>query len=239
MFEEPGQHADYEAKSLERQEYIAAIVHLYRGELYRANAWRMRLDNTTNWSIITTAGLMTFSFDGQNHTHWVLIIGMLLITAFLSFEARRFRFFDVWRYRVRKIEENFYGPILRRDPVSPDAAWGSRVAEDLLHPVFKISFRAAIRARFVRNYWVIYAALIGGWVLKVLLQPTPVQTWAELEANLGGGIIPWQLPIGVVSFLVLNLIGVWALFPRSALSEESYWAHGHGGPDRDLSDLDR
>lgn len=239
MFEEPGQHADYEAKSLERQEYIAAIVHLYRGELYRANSWRMRLDNTTNWSIITTAGLMTFSFDGQNHTHWVLIIGMLLITAFLSFEARRFRFFDVWRYRVRKIEENFYGPILRRDPVSPDAAWGARVAEDLLHPVFKISFRAAFRARFVRNYWVIYAALVGGWVLKVLLLPEPVETWAQLKANLSGGIIPWQLPVGIVAAVIVNLMVVWALFPRSALSEDSYWGHGQTGPDRDISDLDR
>jgi uncharacterized membrane protein len=239
MFEEPGQHADYEAKSLERQEYIAAIVHLYRGELYRANSWRMRLDNTTNWSIITTAGLMTFSFDGQGHTHWVLIIGMLLITAFLSFEARRFRFFDVWRYRVRKIEENFYGPILRRDPVSPDAAWGARVAEDLLHPVFKISFRAAFRARFVRNYWVIYAALIGGWILKVMLQPTPVESWSECQAKLGGGVIPWWLPVAIVALLTANLAVVYLFFPRSALSEDSYWSPGEGHHTRDLSDLDR
>ena len=35
---------------------LTVLAHLYRGELYRANSWRMRLDNTTNWAVITTAG---------------------------------------------------------------------------------------------------------------------------------------------------------------------------------------
>ena len=58
---------DLESDPLTRPEYISAIVHLYRGELHRANAWRMRLDNTTNWAVLTTAGLLTFSFgDGRD-----------------------------------------------------------------------------------------------------------------------------------------------------------------------------
>lgn len=238
MFEEPRENANYESRSLDRDEYIAAIVHLYRGELYRANSWRMRLDNTTNWSIITTAGLLTFTFGGSYHTHWVLLIGMLLITAFLSFEARRFRFFDVWRYRVRKIEENFYGPILRRDPVSTDRIWGSRVAEDLLHPVFKMTYRAAFRARLVRNYWVIYLALLGGWVLKVLLEPTPVNSFDQFKMNLGAGVIPWQLPIAVVLVLAFNLLAVFLFFPRSPISEEAYWSTDEGVHEREVSNLD-
>lgn len=221
--DDPAGRADYESLSLNRQEYIAAIVHLYRGELHRATVWRMRLDNTTNWSIITVAGLLTFSFDGQNHSHWVLLVGILLLTSFLSIEARRFRFFDVWRYRVRKIEENFYGPILRRDPISPDRIWGDRVAEDLLHPVFKISYRAALRARFTRNYWVMYSVLLGGWCLKVLLEPNVVRSMDDLKANLSTGIIPWQFPILIaVVVAVMMLVTVFA-FPRAPLNEESYW----------------
>jgi len=215
--------ADYESDSLNRQEYIAAIVHLYRGELHRATVWRMRLDNTTNWSIITVAGLLTFSFDGQNHSHWVLLVGVLLLTSFLSIEARRFRFFDVWRYRVRKIEENFYGPILRRDVVSPDRVWGDRVAEDLLHPVFKISYRAALRARFTRNYWVLYSVLLGGWCLKVMLEPSPVHSFADLRANLSGGVIPWWIPAMVAASIAVMMVVTAFAFPKAPINEESYW----------------
>jgi uncharacterized membrane protein len=221
--EKPQTRADYEGTSISRQEYLSAIVHLYRGELDRATVWRMRLDNTTNWSIITTAGLLTFSFDGQHHTHWVLLVGILLITAFLSIEARRFRFFDVWRYRVRKIEENFYGPILRRDPISPDQIWGEKVAEDLLHPIFKISYRAALRARFTRNYWVIYLTLLGGWALKVMLEPIPAHSWGDIRSNLSSGIIPWQVPVGLVVLVLLVMLVTVFFFPRAPLNEDSYW----------------
>ncbi len=119
--------ADYESTPLSRQEYISAIVHLYRGELYRATSWRIRLDNTTNWAVLTTAGLLSLSFGAASHSHVVLLVGMALISVFWAFEARRYRFADIWYSRVRKIEENFYGPILRRDPVSPMRHWGALV----------------------------------------------------------------------------------------------------------------
>ena len=32
---------------------MGAIAHLYRGEVYRSTIWRTRLDNTTNWAIVT------------------------------------------------------------------------------------------------------------------------------------------------------------------------------------------
>ena len=70
-----------------------------------------------------------------------------------SMYRRRYQMFDIWRSRVRKIEENFYGPILRRNPVSPHREWGERVARDLFLPRYKTSFLVALRARLVRNYW--------------------------------------------------------------------------------------
>lgn len=236
----PADRADYESASLSRQEYINAIVHLYRGELHRATVWRLRLDNTTNWSIITTAGLLTFAFDGRNHSHWVLLTGILLLTSFLSIEARRFRFFDVWRYRVRRIEENFYGPILQRDPVSPDRGWGDRVAEDLLHPVFKISYRAALRARFIRNYWVLYLVLLGGWLLKIMHEPEVAHSFEGIKQNLqGGSVVPWQVPVAVFCSIVLVMLVTVLFFPKAPLNEDSYWTQT---PDahykREIGDLD-
>lgn len=234
---EPGQRRpDYEGEHITRSEYIAAIVHLYRGELFRANSWRMRLDTTTNWAILTTAGLLSFTFGGPGHTHWVLLTGIPLISALLGFEARRFRFFDVWRYRVRKIEENFYGPILRRDPVSPDEIWGDKVAEDLLQPSFHIGYRAALRARFIRNYWIIYFVLITSWGLKVVLDPVPAHSWADLKANLGSGALPWWLPLCIMG-TVLAFVAVMVLwFPRADSGEESYWSSPP--PGRELPAID-
>ena len=136
-----GSTPDFEGKALSRSEYISAVVHFYRGELHRATLWRIRLDTTTNWAIISVMGLITFSLGGPTRSHVGILAGMALVTTFLWIEARRFRFFDVWRYRVRRIEENFYGPILHRDPVSPDMAWGDRVADDLLHPMFAVEFQ--------------------------------------------------------------------------------------------------
>lgn len=235
----PPDRADYESKSLTRQEYIAAIVHLYRGELHRATVWRVRLDNTTNWSIITTAALLTFAFDGQHHSHWVLLAGILLLTSFLSIEARRFRFFDVWRYRVRRIEENFYGPILQRDPVSPDKGWGDRVAEDLLHPMFKLSYRAALRARFVRNYWVLYMVLLGGWLLKVMHEPEVARDFEGFKRNLqGGSVVPWQVPVGIFLLVLIVMIVTVLFFPKAPLNEESYWSQEKIPPRREIGDLD-
>lgn len=227
---------DYESTPLSRAEYISALVHLYRGELHRANSWRIRLDNTTNWAVLTTAWLFTFSFGETSHSHWTLLIGMALISVFLIFEARRLRFADVWRARVRKIEENFYGPILRRDPVSPQAEWGALVAEDLFHPRFKISRLGAIRARLTRNYWAMYLVLLFAWVVKVFVHPHPAPDWANVRDRLAMGVLPWWLPLAYVVLFVSVLLSVVLFGPRPEDSDTIWTDDSH--PDEPLSSLD-
>ena len=124
----------FEREPLTRSEYISAMVHLYRGEQHRAQVWRTRLDTTTNWAVISMGALLSYAFSGLDRRHEVLVLGMYMIFTMLVFESRRFRFYDVWRNRVRRIEENFYVPILRRDLTSPVENWGFYVAEDLLNP---------------------------------------------------------------------------------------------------------
>jgi uncharacterized membrane protein len=217
----------FEDYPLTRQEYIAAIVHLYRGELSRANVWRTRLDMTTNWAIVTSAGLLSYTFGDATHSHSILLLGNLLILMLLGYEARRFRLFDVWRARVRMIEENFYGPILRRDLVSPKQGWGRLVAKDLLSPEYKISFFEALRARLLRNYYPIFLLLLLAWGAKVAIHPGAVHGWEGLAANLrhglGGAQSLWPLPIFLLAGLHLFLLAV-ALFVRPKGSrDEAYW----------------
>ena len=215
---------DYESSPLDRNTYVTAIIHLYRGEMARANAWRQRLDQTTNWAIFTTATALGFAFNDQGHSHFSLQFANLLLLTLLQLEARRFRFFDVWRARVRKIEENFYGPILRRDPESPEAHWGELVARDLLAPRFKITRFAAVRARLVRNYWAIYAVLLVTWVVHVLTHPKPAQSWEEIRAHLSGGLVPWWVPVACVSTVLVGLVATVVFAPRSPESEREYWS---------------
>ena len=215
----------FEDYPLTRIEYIQAIVHLYRGELSRSNAWRARLDTTTNWAIGATAALLSYTFGDPRHSHVILLLGTALVLMLLGYEARRFRFFDVWRARVRMIEENFYGPILRRDLVSPKQSWGKLVARDLLAPEFKISVWQALRARLARNYFPIFGLLALAWFVKIATadRRPGLRGWAEaIEEGLGGAV-PWWVPVGYLVLLVFSLAAV-LLFVRAPESkEEAYW----------------
>ena len=222
--EERRSPADYESTQLTRPEYISAIVHLYRGELYRATTWRMRLDNTTNWAVLTTAGLLSFAFGLETHSHVVLPLGIVMISVFWALEARRYRYADIWYSRVRKIEENFYGPILRRDPVSPMREWGQLVAEDLFRPRFKITRLEALRARLLRNYWAIYFVLIISWLGKLLIHPDEARSWLEVRSRLEIGVLPWWVPLTGVG-LFLAGIGALLVVTHGARGEElDHWS---------------
>lgn len=213
----------YEDAPLTRNEYITTLVHFYRGELHRATLWRLRLDNTTNWSIISVMGLVTFSLSERGHSHIGILAGMALVYTFLSIEARRFRFFDVWRARGRMLEENFMGPILRRDLKSPTRSWGQLVAEDLLHPSFHITHQQAVRARLTRNYVPLFVLLLACWVLKINLDANAMGEGATMLTVIEHGGIPWWLSLGFVGLLYGYLLFVIIFVSRVAAPEEIYW----------------
>ncbi len=212
---------DFESTPLTRTEYITALSHLYRGEMYRAQSWRNRLDTTSNWAIIATASILTFAFNNPQYSHETLIAGMYINVLFLLLEARRFRFFDVWRARVRMIEENFYGPILRRAPNTSEIGWGEHVAEDLLHPKFKISVWQAIKARLMRNYIYVFALLLLAWVGRIVSlaksDAEPVEIFFQI------GHIPAVIPIAMVAVLYLALLSVVIFTPKVLPPEKGYW----------------
>jgi uncharacterized membrane protein len=227
----------FEGTPLTRVEYIQALVHFYRGELNRATQWRLRLDNTTNWAIFSVMGLITFSLGDPSHSHVAILAGMVLVFTFLSIEARRFRFFDVWRARVRMLEENFYGPILRRDLRSPVSGWGNLVAEDLLHPRFKITYHQAFRARLVRNYIPIFSLLLFSWVIKLLMHPWGVADGSQFFEGMSIGPIAWWFAPLPVLLIYLYLLGILVLVPGTVSPEEEYWG-SKARPQETLSRID-
>jgi uncharacterized membrane protein len=93
------------------------LAHLYRGEMYRSKIWRTRLDSTTNWAVATTGIALSVSFGNAYNSPLPLVLVALMSLIFLTIEARRYRYFDIWRTRVRIMEQSMYVPILRGEGV--------------------------------------------------------------------------------------------------------------------------
>ena len=210
-----GRFEDY---PLTRGEYITALVHLYRGERGRADAWRARLDPTTNWAVATTGAMLSYAFSSPEHSHVTLLLANLLVLIFLGFEARRFRYFDVWRSRVRMIEENFFIPILRRDLISPHGEWREWLAADLDSPMFKITFREAVAVRMRDNYVWIFLVIFFAWVAKIYVHPVPASSSQEALARLSVGPFPSWVILGAVAVFygAAVSLALWARIVRGA-----------------------
>ncbi|MEE4208999.1 MAG: DUF2270 domain-containing protein, partial [Parvularcula sp.] len=101
---------DNECRNFSSSE-MGAIAHLYRGEVYRSTIWRTRLDATTNWSVVSLGLALTISYQSPDSSALPLFLVSLLIGVFLYLEARRYRYFNVWRARARWLEINFYAPL--------------------------------------------------------------------------------------------------------------------------------
>ncbi len=233
----PHDRPDFEGNPLQRVEYITAMAHLYRGELQRSLSWRLRLDTTTNWAIFTTAGILTFAFNNPQYAGQTLLAGMYANLLFLVLEAQRFRFFDVFHSRLRLIEENFYGPLLRRDLASPLQDWGNVVADDLSRPHYHISLRQAIRARLGRVYAPLFVAQIVGWLLVVVLQRRePAEHWFTMLAI--GRVPGWVPAVLVLGLFVFLLVCVVAAPPLPRLAEAYRPQAKPGGRRRQVAELD-
>jgi len=212
-----GAAESFESFPLTRPEYISAMVHFYRGEMYRSQIWRMRLDTTTNWAVVTVAGMISFAFTSPDHSAGTLLLANVLITVFLSIEARRYRYFSVYRARVRMIEENFYLPLIRRNLVSPKDDWRDRIARDLDSPKFKTTYLEALLFRLRRNYVWLYGIVLVTWLVKLFTHPTPVARFAEVFERMGAG----PLSSGVILALVVVFYAAVVLPPFTDLGRRA------------------
>src|SRR5438132_3762698 len=105
----------------ERRLADVAVAQLYRGEVSRSDRWRTRLDTTTNWALTTTAAVISFGFASASTSHVPLLVGIWMVLTFLFIEARRYRYYDLWNRRLRLLEDGYWAPTLRGEPIDPDA----------------------------------------------------------------------------------------------------------------------
>ena len=172
---------------------IAAIAHLYRGEVYRSTIWRTRLDTTTNWSVVTLGVALSISFARPDASALPLLLVGVLILLFMMLEARRYRYFNVWRARARWLETHFYAPMLQDGDLHTETDWQDVLAQDYWKPEYHVGYITAMGRRIRRNYlWILTIQLLA-FIGKLIIHPTPITNFAELIERADIGPFPGEL----------------------------------------------
>lgn len=187
----------YRGYSIRASEFVTAMVHFFRAEVQRANVWRQRLDTTTNWAVVATGATLSIAFSQSEVHHAIIILNTLLVMGFLFIEARRYRYYELWSYRVRLMETDFYAAMLV-PPFHPSPEWAESLAENLLSPKFPISMLEAFGRRLRRNYLWIMMILYASWIAKIWLFPQPAADLQEFVS---------RSAVGPVSGAVMILLG--------------------------------
>lgn len=190
--------------------YVNAMSHFYRGELARIMVWRQRLDVTTSWAITLSSAVFGFAFANREVPHIIFFFNMAVVCMLLWIEARRYRFYDAFRARVRMLEAHFLVPIVSQNGAMLQGEWQKLVCADLLLPSFKISRFEAIGRRLRRNYVFIFVIVLVAWVTKIFLHADPpIDSWTSFYQALHvGRSIPSWIVLAIFIGTFVTVIGM-------------------------------
>jgi uncharacterized membrane protein len=203
----------------------SVAAHLYRGEVDRAVNWRTRLDATTNWAVTIIAGIIAYAFSSGDVSHAILLVAMVIAVVFLLIEARRFRRYDIWRSRVRSLQENLFANALDPSAGVEQRDWRRQLSEDYRQPSTKMPLRRALSHRLRRVYLPILTGLVVVWLFRLVGDEAPLLEAASVEGAPGSVVLGTVL----ISYAVLLGIAVWPTLSASAETDREI----------DLGDLDR
>lgn len=190
--------------------YVNAMSHFYRGELGRIMVWRQRLDVTTSWAITLSSAVFGFAFANREVPHIIFFFNIAVVVMLLWIEARRYRFYDAFRARVRMLEAHFLVPIVAQNTAMLQGEWQKLVCSDLLLPSFKITRFEAIGRRLRRNYAFIFVIILVAWITKIFLHAQPrITSWSTFydALHVGTSIPSWL----VASLFVVTISGIVAI----------------------------
>ena len=173
----------------------AAIVHFYRATVMHSDLWRKRLDITTNWSVVTTAGIITFAFSEPSHPPISILLAYPFTCLFIMMESRRYQMYDLWRHRVRLLNRFVVAPALSGEPqLEPERIERelARLAEALGTAIPRLRLRDAVGYRIRRNYGLLFGAILTMWLLKLFAHPAPASSlWELIERGRLGPLSGW------------------------------------------------
>ncbi|MBF9035734.1 DUF2270 domain-containing protein [Rhodobacterales bacterium HKCCE2091] len=191
---------------------MGALAHLYRAEVYRSTLWRTRLDTTTNWAVVTLGIALSIAFASPTASALPLVLVGVLLVFFLMLEARRYRFFNVWRARSRWMETHFYAPMLHDGDLHLEENWQKTLADDYWRPKYHVSLLVAVGRRVRSTYlWILLIQAVA-YLGKLVVHPEAATSMAEIYARAAVGPVPGQVMIalGLVYICVSVGLAVWS-----------------------------
>ena len=203
-------------------DYVTAMSHFYRGEVGRIMTWRQRLDTTTTWAITSTGTIFTVAFSIEKVPHLIFFFNLAIVLMMLWIEARRYRFYDAFRARVRMLEAHFLVPILLRQPPKLEGNWRKLVAEDLMIPAFKVTMFESIGRRLKRNYAFITMIILTAWITKIFIHPPqgqPIESLGSFYSALKVGAIPEWFVAAVMLSIFASVIGITIYIAKRSVGE--------------------
>jgi uncharacterized membrane protein len=205
--------------------FHTAMAHFYRGEIHRMTIWRTRLDTTTNWAILLTTGLTTFTLGSPAVPHYTLLLGLALNSICMLIEGRRYQHLHHAEWRLRLLEEGYFAPWL--DPGVSGESWRTTLAADLRDPRATVCLLTAVRLRLRRNYAMLFYFITAVWLTKLFIHPGVNVTDTFYQRLAVDGLIPsWLVAVSAGLFVV-----VVAVLAATTTSREAVELHcrRHGG----------
>ena len=186
----------------------SVMAHAYRGEIDRVGTWRQRLDQTT-WAVTLMAAILTWAFSSGDNPHYILLVGVVVVTIFLGIDARRYRDYDIFRSWVRLLQENLFANALDPSDGVESHDWRVELSRDYRRPTLKVSLGEALANRLKRVYLALLGLLLVTWVFRISAF-TPRQDWLTTAMI---GRIPGGIVAAVVGLCYVALVSV-AFWPR-------------------------
>ena len=206
----------------------SVMAHLYRGEMDRAVNWRQRLDQTTNWAVTIIAGILAYALSNSSVSHAIILVAIGIGIVFLIIEARRFRLYDVWRDRVRAMQENLFANALNPAGGIEQRNWREQLSRDYRDSDKKMPLPTAVAHRLQWVYLPLLVGLLFVWLFRLNGESGPLIQAAAVSNTPG-----WL--VFTVVLAVYGCLTVIAFWPDAAAITET----GNNGDRGDLGSDER
>ena len=103
--------------------YVNAMSHFYRGYWGESSFGGNDYDMTTNWAITSSTAIITIAFSTRGVPHIIFFFNLAIVAVLLWIEARRYRFYDAFRARVRMLEAHFLVPMVMENRELLQGEW--------------------------------------------------------------------------------------------------------------------
>lgn len=150
--------------------FSSPIAQFYRAEVDRVPTWRTRLGQTTNWTVVVLAAILTRTFSSADNPHYVLLIGLLAMFGSLFIEEQRYQEYEARRARVLLIQRNLFAELYRSEGAE-EFDWREQSRRPPRAPSGSRSGKRSLTGSLACTF-TLMTVLLAAWLLRVTVFET-------------------------------------------------------------------